>query len=104
MEIGVKFCGNCQPHYDAALMLQALHEALPQHIIAPMIHIGRPDALLVLNGCASACAGLPAFDGPVVIVAPDSVDYRPVSGQKLFDAVVSRLSQMAEDLSGTDGK
>ena len=58
MNIGVKFCGGCNPRYDRGEFYRNfLREHVEQHI-----ETASPDALydllLVICGCPSACADI----------------------------------------------
>jgi hypothetical protein len=55
MKIGIKYCGGCNPRYDRTAIVTRLEHDLSD------VQIGlaggeKPDYVVVLCGCSSACA------------------------------------------------
>lgn len=92
MRVGVKFCGNCNPHCDMPALLAGLSARMPDVVFVGW-NDGNFDVLLVLNGCPAACATRPAFAGPVILVSSDSVDFWPVTPDGLPDAIQAALER-----------
>lgn len=97
IRVGVKFCGNCRPHYDAMALYHALERALPGFAFAPWAQCAAPQILLVLNSCPVGCATRPAFGGPVVVVTADSVNAWPTGTDKLPAATQAALLAAANN-------
>lgn len=91
MKVGVKFCGHCAMHRDMTVLYEALRLALPEigftYASAPETW----DLLLILNACPVACAGRPAFDGPVMVVSPVAIDGWQVESERLLEELAERL-------------
>ena len=56
MNIGIKYCGGCNPRYDRAGYVKALIERHPHATFEPARSDVRYDLLLVVCGCSSMCA------------------------------------------------
>lgn len=57
-EVGLKYCGGCNPRYDRAALARRLQSACPEsrfHAAAPGVVY---DVLVVLCGCSARCADL----------------------------------------------
>ena len=91
IRVGVKFCGNCRPHYDAMTLYHALASAMPGFVFAPWARCDAPQIQLVLNSCPVGCATRPAFGGPVVVVTADSVNAWPTGAKGLLAATRAAL-------------
>lgn len=90
MRVGIKFCGNCNPHKDMPKLLRSLI------LLAAEIQFVRwqeqPfDVLLILCGCPVDCASRPEFDGPCVVVTSESVDRCLVSDDELPVRTIAAL-------------
>ena len=73
-QIGVKFCGNCQPRRDMVELYKVIKAHAPD---LDFVSWDEPDyaALLVLQSCDAVCATLPPFDGPKVEVVISTLDF-----------------------------
>ena len=93
MRVGVKYCGNCNPHLRMSMVLQAVTERMPS--VQP---VGWEEAacetLLILCGCPTGCAKPPAFDGPTVFVTSHTVNHAPVAGPELVGKIMSALREL----------
>ena len=56
MNIGVKFCGGCNPNYDRGGLYQRILKVYPEHSFETADETKEYDALLVICGCERACA------------------------------------------------
>ena len=56
MNVGVKFCGGCNPNYDRGALFERIPEAYPEHDFEFADDTKEYDALLVICGCPRACA------------------------------------------------
>ena len=86
MKIGVKYCGNCNPHVPMPSVLQGLVERVPAAEFVPWDSPGC-GVLLVLCGCPNGCAQPPAFSGQTVFVTSQTVDHWPVAEADLVETV-----------------
>ncbi|MBP1744832.1 MAG: cat2 [Firmicutes bacterium] len=60
MEIGVKYCGGCNPRYDRKKIVELLMERF-SHSFEPADEDREYDMLVVLCGCSSCCAGIEQY-------------------------------------------
>ncbi len=54
MNVGIKFCGGCNPRYDRVRFFKILERSTPHtysHACEEVIY----DCLIIINGCTSAC-------------------------------------------------
>ena len=57
-EIGVRYCGGCNPMYDRVSVVRRLEKLLPELSFVPA-QPGKPyTAVLIVNGCPTACASV----------------------------------------------
>ncbi len=77
MDIGIKYCGGCNPRYDRPALVARLKSDLPD---AQVVSAGETqDYVVVLCGCSSACAQhhhLTGRYGKSVLVREE--DYAPL--------------------------
>lgn len=72
IQIGVRYCGGCNPRYDRVAAVQRLRELLPEAELAPAAPGQR--AALVVCGCPARCAGVDGLTGPLLyITGPEDV-------------------------------
>lgn len=57
MRVGVKYCGGCNPAYDRGQWVADLKERLPDTVTLVRSD-DRPDRILAVMGCPTACADL----------------------------------------------
>ena len=77
MRVGVKYCGGCNPRYDRGALVRRLAAEFPGCAFGPAE--GPMDFVLVVCGCARACAEHAALrprlgDGHKFIVT-DAAEY-----------------------------
>jgi len=60
MRIGVKYCGGCNPYYDAADAFKQLQKAAIRKL-EPYDTDNPPEVLVVLNLCQSRCLSTENF-------------------------------------------
>ncbi|WP_371380467.1 hypothetical protein [Sporomusa aerivorans] len=90
VKIGVKFCGNCNPHYDMPGLVTEL-AAQVDGLTFGRWDKGEYDILLVLNSCSIGCATRLLFGGRVIVVTSESVDHWPVTKEELPNVVLVAL-------------
>ena len=91
--IGVKFCGNCRPCIDAMEIYNALKISMEKYEVGFWTEGAKPDCLVLINSCTAACVSTPGFSGPIIAVAPDSIDSRPVNEKNLVSGLVTRIQE-----------
>ena len=91
LEIGIKFCGNCNPTIDAHLLIEDIKRRLSGFNIFPSDKPGL-DALLIISACTVDCATRPSQCPPVVIsVAGETINNVPCAEASLAEAACKAL-------------
>jgi hypothetical protein len=95
LKVGVKFCGNCNPHLDCPKLLQ---ELIQEARGIRFVHWSETDfdLLLILSACPIDCATRPDFQGPTVIVSGSMVDRRTMSEDLLLNSILEALYRLKE--------
>lgn len=96
MTIGIKYCGGCNPRYDRTAVVARLGRDLPGAQIG-FAGGEKPDYVLVLCGCSSACAQhqhLLGRHGKSVLVREE--DYTPLLDK--LKALEGRISAQTDEL------
>ena len=56
LNIGIKYCGGCNPKYDRVNLVRRLTEAVGKKAVFETAQEGREyDMLIVISGCTSSC-------------------------------------------------
>ena len=55
-EIGIRYCGGCNPRYDRVAAVEALQETLPDIRVEPVRAGKAYDAVIAVCGCTARCA------------------------------------------------
>ena len=74
LEVGVKYCGGCNPRYDRVALFRCLEAQCPFARFVPAAPGRVYDAVLVLCGCTARCAdqeGLEERYGRLVLDSGD---------------------------------
>lgn len=61
MEIGVRFCGGCNPRFDRGKALATIREGSPRDTFLIAEEGNEYDLLLVIGGCTNCCASFDHF-------------------------------------------
>lgn len=61
MDIGVKFCGGCNPMYDRGGLYRRIMEAYPEHSFEAADAAKNYETLLVICGCERACVNTDSY-------------------------------------------
>ncbi len=70
LDIGIKYCGGCNPRYDRLEFVSQLKRNAPHHNYS--LYMGNPsDVNIVVCGCKRACANLENKDATNGIVIDD---------------------------------
>lgn len=71
-QVGVRYCGGCNPRYDRVAAVRRLGELLPEAKLAPAAPGQR--ATLVVCGCPVRCAGVGGLTGPLIyLTGPENL-------------------------------
>lgn len=74
MDIGIKFCGGCNPKYDRGKLYGSIREAWQEHSFETADENKKYDLLLVITGCERACPDLTRYQSErTVIVSEDCI-------------------------------
>jgi hypothetical protein len=92
IKIGIKFCGNCNPHIDTVELSEMLKNYFKE-IQFVNWDAGDYSILLVLNSCTVGCATHPNFSGPKIITKNDSINYESVLPEDLFKELVKKINE-----------
>ncbi len=94
MKVSIKFCGHCAPHMDMWELSKQLQAALSDVEFSYYAMDPSPaDVLLILNACRVGCATRPPFEGRVILVTPDEVDYVSVPPGELLTELIKKITQ-----------
>lgn len=89
-KIGVKYCGNCNPHLDGPELVRELVQLNPDLLFTSYRDEGI-DVLLIVSSCLVDCATRPDFRGTTVVVRGYTLDFTPIEPSRLAVAVSQKL-------------
>ena len=95
-KVGLKLCGHCSPRADMVALEEALKQEADDMDFVYYLQDALVQSLLILNACESACAKHPPFDGPVIVVTPETVDCWPVDSGQMTAEILKRLRSASE--------
>lgn len=72
MNIGVKYCGGCNPRYDRTLAAKSLMDEFPCHMFTAARE--QNELLLVICGCHAACADITGLSAEKAVILVRSLD------------------------------
>lgn len=58
LEIGICYCGGCNPRFDRVAQVEHFKRALPQLQFVPVSQAGSYAAVVVVCGCLTRCVNL----------------------------------------------
>ncbi|MDP3386849.1 MAG: hypothetical protein Q8S24_06415 [Eubacteriales bacterium] len=71
MNIGIKFCGGCNPRFDRLEFVSQIKKTLTYHTYRPYLE-GTSDLTLVVCGCKRACVNLGIDEASDLVVVDNS--------------------------------
>ncbi len=74
MIIGIKYCGGCNPLYNRKKLAEKIAEMYDEHTFEHASKGAAYDILLVINGCARACADIENYSGDIKITVRSEKD------------------------------
>jgi len=86
MNIRVKYCGGCNPGYERVEAVEHIRNALKGKAVLSLSDKGKPDFILAVQGCETACADLSLFTDVETIMLSSDNDIESVI-QRLKKAV-----------------
>jgi len=63
VQVGLKYCGGCNPEYDRVAMVKHIQESLQGRVEFVTPESKGVRLILAVEGCGTACADLRAFQG-----------------------------------------
>lgn len=75
MNIGVKYCGGCNPHFDRTNVLNKVKKSLKDDHFEYANENNTYDIFLVINGCSRVCADHSNLKGKNFIFINKEEDY-----------------------------
>ena len=97
IKAGIKFCGHCMPTQSMYELYDEIVKQLPQDItLAIYVRDPNVDVLVTLNGCTVECADSYGFNGPILVVSPQSVNHWKVPIDKMPEAIFDNIRRMAD--------
>ena len=63
VQVGLKYCGGCNPEYDRVAMVKHIQESLQDKVELVKPESEGVGLIVAVEGCSTACADLSAFQG-----------------------------------------
>lgn len=96
LNVGVKYCGHCQPRVPMSQFARDLRERLPEVNFTRWDDFGAYSVLLVLNACPVQCAQVPEVDALKVMVSSQSLNFLEYNSyEELLQATANLLNNLA---------
>ena len=76
MNIGIKYCGGCNSHFDRAGIVNKIIKLFKDDEFEYAKENKPYDIILVINGCSRACADHSALEGNEKIFINQEADYQ----------------------------
>ena len=73
--VALKFCGGCNPQIERGLLAKRIREGLPVSDFQWVSGEEDPDLLILINGCATACADTAETCGKAPFVLTTAGDF-----------------------------
>lgn len=103
-DIGIKYCGGCNPLIDRARLAREVEELLgPEEKLVQVPAQSRLEAAVLICGCEIVCPDRPRLTGPQgparkwIIIAGPSVDREHVAEEEMARVIVERLRSRCVD-------
>jgi hypothetical protein len=97
-EIGLKFCGGCNPVIDRSALVQEIRKLLPPVYKMETEQSAEPwEKAVLVCGCPTACADMPALRhlaNQWVLVAGPTIDFETVTEQSMAELIVRKIFQL----------
>ncbi|MFZ5753641.1 MAG: hypothetical protein ACOY3J_05330 [Bacillota bacterium] len=90
-KIGIKYCGNCNPHIDSPAIINYLKEHSKGEWEFVSWNDNEMALLIIMSGCPADCATRPDFQGKVISVSGLYVDLHPVEEKVLKETLLKKV-------------
>lgn len=97
LRVGVVYCGGCNPDIDREALVESLTKELGRPIPLAKEMGGRPDLVLLVNGCVRGCLSpgmFPGWAGKTVVVAGMTIDDWPVAGEEMVNVLSAKIMKV----------
>ncbi|MBZ4653411.1 MAG: hypothetical protein JG781_750 [Peptococcaceae bacterium] len=101
VKIGIKYCGNCNPHINSSAIINYLKEKTKGDYELVPWNEQDLSLLIIMSGCPADCATRPNYQGPVITVGGLTIDLHPVEEKDLKETL---LRKIYETLNKTENK
>ena len=95
-KVGVKFCGNCNPHVDTGEIYRAIQDKLGQLEGFELVSKDTPglDVLIVISGCPVDCAERPPGEYLEIVAAGETLNRVGCTVAEMPKKVVEQLEKI----------
>ena len=93
VRIGITYCGGCNPDYDRVALAGEMARRLAGRVRFVPAGPEASDMVLAIQGCATACADLSAFEGSRVITITSRAE-----GEVLIQWLASREAAVLAEI------
>lgn len=76
MNIGIKYCGGCNPHFDRTAILNKIMELFKGDKFEYAKENNFYDIIIVIDGCSRACSDHSSLKGKEKIFINSEADYQ----------------------------
>jgi hypothetical protein len=98
VDIGIKYCGGCNPHIDRAKLVLEIEKLLPPEYSLTMDRSSNPwDIGILICGCPTSCVDKTEFTNLAhkwIIVAGSSVDLDNEPEEELAAIVARKIKKV----------
>ena len=97
LRVGVVYCGGCNPDIDREALVESLAKELGRPIPLAKEMSGRPDLVLLVNGCVRGCLSpgmFPGWAGRTVVVGGMTIDDWPVAGEEMVNVLSAKIMKV----------
>lgn len=92
-KIGIKFCGNCNPHINPMKIYEEIKKKLPPHISIVDKDSGEMDFLIVLSSCPIDCSSRPEGNYEEILIAGETLNRYSCQADKLPGKIIDFINQ-----------
>jgi len=95
-KVGVKFCGNCNPHVDTGEIYREIQDKLGQLKGFELVSKDTPglDVLIVISGCPVDCAERPPGTYREIVAAGESLNRVGCAAAEISEKIMEQLAKI----------
>lgn len=98
-QVGVKFCGGCNPRIDRGRIAKEIVRRLAPEGIEVLYSLVNVQFVIYLSGCTASCANkYDANNIPSVVVADKTIDSLAVEEKDIVNEIVMKVRSYFEQL------